>query len=299
MKINLDSFTRNLNFARYRINLEIMRNHLLLNIIMPVAIGVSSFANAQSDLTMTKSFYFDTNVSNRLSQGKTFVLTEDDKVWTTADIKGVKVLGYADCQGNPESNMSLSMRRARFVEQLIKKSEVLKSGISVEVSAKGELPCVVDGPAGDQENRRVDMIITYQVKKQEETKDLTEIIKKDGKVDMVGVNFQPGRHYFLPGVERVLDQFAESLKQNPNVKIMLRGHICCQPEIGDGPDIDTGLNNLSEARAKEVYDYLIKKGIAADRMKYSGVGNRHPKVWPERSADDMTANRRVEAILLE
>jgi outer membrane protein OmpA-like peptidoglycan-associated protein len=175
----------------------------------------------------------------------------------------------------------------------------LKPNVSIDVSAKGELPCIEDSPAGDRENRRVDMVISYQVKKSEETKDLTEIIKKEGKVDMVGVNFQPGRHYFLPGVERVLDEFAVSLLQNPSVKIMLRGHICCQSQIGDGYDLDTNLMNLSEARAKEVYDYLIKKGVAADRMKYSGVGNRFPKVWPESSEQDMTANRRVEALLIE
>lgn len=260
---------------------------------------INCAALAQESKTFTKSYFFDTNVSDRLREEKVFAFSEEDKVWMEADIQSIKVLGYADCQGNPTSNVSLSLRRARFIEKSLRKAVTLNANTPIEVSAKGELPCIIDAPAGDPDNRRVDVVISYISAQKNHGEELTEIIKKEGKVDMVGVNFQPGRHYFLPGVEAVLDQFAESLKQNPSVKIILRGHICCQPEIGDGPDIDTGLNNLSEARAMEVYNYLIKKGVSADRMKYTGVGNRHPKVWPERTADDMTANRRVEALLWE
>ena len=120
-----------------------------------------------------------------------------------------------------------------------------------------------------------------------------------GRLELVGVNFQPGLRYFLPGVEAVLDAFAESLKKMPNIKIELQGHICCQPFPGDGQDNDTGLNNLSEARAKAVYDFLVKGGIGPNRLRYKGMGNYFPKVNPEITEADRIANRRVEAVVWE
>jgi outer membrane protein OmpA-like peptidoglycan-associated protein len=103
----------------------------------------------------------------------------------------------------------------------------------------------------------------------------------------------------LPGVETVLDAFAESLKKMPDVKIELQGHICCHGKQGDGLDIETGMENLSVMRAKEVHDYLIAKGVDKKRLVYKGLGNNFPKVWPEMSNADQVANRRVEAVIWE
>jgi outer membrane protein OmpA-like peptidoglycan-associated protein len=44
----------------------------------------------------------------------------------------------------------------------------------------------------------------------------------------------------------------------------------------DGLDKDTGLMNLSEARAKAIYDYLIKNGIDARRLDYKGLKSNFP-----------------------
>jgi outer membrane protein OmpA-like peptidoglycan-associated protein len=90
-----------------------------------------------------------------------------------------------------------------------------------------------------------------------------------------------------------------TLKGNRDLKIELQGHICCQPFPGDGQDNDTGLSNLSEARARAVYDYLIQNGIEPTRLRFKGMGNFFPKVQLEMTEADRIANRRVEAVVWE
>jgi len=41
-------------------------------------------------------------------------------------------------------------------------------------------------------------------------------------------------------------------------------------------NVRTGKNDLSEARAKSVYNYLQKHGISNKRMRYIGMAYRNP-----------------------
>ncbi len=57
--------------------------------------------------------------------------------------------------------------------------------------------------------------------------------------------------------------------------------------------------DLSVRRALLVYNYLIERGIAEDRLSYNGYGNwemRYPKAT---SAKETEANRRVEIRILK
>jgi outer membrane protein OmpA-like peptidoglycan-associated protein len=52
-------------------------------------------------------------------------------------------------------------------------------------------------------------------------------------------------------------------------------------------------------RAKAVRDYLIANGIDASRISAAGFGHSRPLYpYPERSNDEMIANRRVEIKIL-
>ena len=66
-----------------------------------------------------------------------------------------------------------------------------------------------------------------------------------------------------------LDLFAQYLIQNDKIKIELGGHT-------DSRGDENKNITLSEARAKSVYSYLIKKGITATRMTYKGYGSSTP-----------------------
>jgi len=56
--------------------------------------------------------------------------------------------------------------------------------------------------------------------------------------------------------------------------------------------------NLSEQRAKTVYDYLIKNGITAERLQYKGYKNSEMVFPHATSMNDQEQNRRVEIKVL-
>jgi flagellar motor protein MotB len=56
--------------------------------------------------------------------------------------------------------------------------------------------------------------------------------------------------------------------------------------------------DLSTARAKTVYDFLLVNDIEPDRISYEGIGNAE-MIYPEpKNRDQSEANRRVEVKIL-
>ncbi len=256
-------------------------------------------AKSQYVHEITHRFYFDTDISNRLRDDIELQFTDEDDGWLNGQITHIKVLGYADCRGDVNYNQTLSLARAKFVSAGLVKLGVVDENFPIEIVGAGELPCLLVGKQGDPENRRVEVVMTYVVESNEGMAEIPAEIVETGKVELVDVNFHPGRHILLDESYVPLDRFYEFLKSHPAFKIELQGHICCQPFPGDGMDNDTGIENLSEARAKAIYDYLIQRGIDASRLRYKGMGNYFPKINPELSESDRIANRRVEAVLWE
>ena len=75
-----------------------------------------------------------------------------------------------------------------------------------------------------------------------------------------------------------LDNLVEVLNDNPHVTIELMSHTDSR-----GGDADN--QELSQKRAQSVVDYLIEKGIAADRLTAKGYGESQPKVIDKKIAD--------------
>lgn len=79
-----------------------------------------------------------------------------------------------------------------------------------------------------------------------------------------------------------LDRFANFLlTSQPNIKIELQGHTDAQGD--DAHNLD-----LSKRRAKSVYDYLVKKGVAAERMTHQGYGETKPSSFTDESGKVIT-----------
>lgn len=94
-------------------------------------------------------------------------------------------------------------------------------------------------------------------------------------------------HKSLPALEELL-QF---LKTNENVKIMIIGH-------ANGPESDKKSPSVykkgSEKRAEAVRDYLIQRGIQADRLATRGAGNTQ-MIYPDPKTEwETQSNRRIE-----
>jgi len=88
-----------------------------------------------------------------------------------------------------------------------------------------------------------------------------------------------------------LDRVFKLLEETPKLKIEMSGHT---DNIGSA----SYNHKLSEARAKAVVDYLVKKGIAADRLTYKGYGMTQP-VASNDTEDGRRQNRRTEFKVVE
>lgn len=93
------------------------------------------------------------------------------------------------------------------------------------------------------------------------------------------------------GMKNLLDALAEFLIANPEYKIVIEGHSDNQ---------GTPQQNLqrSQQRAQEAYNYLIKRKVNRDRMRWSGRSAFVPK------ADNFTEegrrqNRRIEILIIK
>ncbi len=91
--------------------------------------------------------------------------------------------------------------------------------------------------------------------------------------------------------EAELERVHEILTSNPSIKMLISGHT-----DSDGND-DYNLK-LSENRAHAVKDYLISKGVSAERLFYKGYGESKP-IAPNDSPDNKQMNRRTEIEIVE
>jgi len=87
-----------------------------------------------------------------------------------------------------------------------------------------------------------------------------------------------------------LDKLFKLLKVNPEVRILIGGHT-------DNAGADIYNQNLSEERAKVVYQYLVDHGISAERLEVKGFGASHPVADNDTEAG-RSLNRRTEIIVL-
>ncbi len=89
--------------------------------------------------------------------------------------------------------------------------------------------------------------------------------------------------------EFILRQFADFLKENPSITIMIQGHT---DDVGD----DSKNLKLSEQRAQEVKKYLVSLGIKDTRLKAKGFGETVPKVTND-SEYNRAINRRTDFMI--
>jgi len=84
------------------------------------------------------------------------------------------------------------------------------------------------------------------------------------------VHFDFDRYTLRADATRVLDEAVTALKENPNLRVQIEGHTC---------NIGTAEYNLAlgERRASSVRDYLVSRGVAADRLSTVSYGEERPK----------------------
>jgi outer membrane protein OmpA-like peptidoglycan-associated protein len=104
------------------------------------------------------------------------------------------------------------------------------------------------------------------------------------------VLFTSGKADLLPSAQAKLNEVAEALnQQDPESKIVVEGHTDSQGSAASNQD-------LSQRRAQSVRDYLVSKGISADRVTSQGFGPTR-SIADNASAEGRANNRRVEIVI--
>lgn len=98
--------------------------------------------------------------------------------------------------------------------------------------------------------------------------------------------FQTGKHRLTAEGEVAVDELAGMLRDHPGFKATIEVHTDSQ---GD----DAANRRLSQGRAEEVVAYLVRKGIAANRLQAKGYGEEMP-IASNQTAEGRARNRRVE-----
>ncbi|MBV2265213.1 MAG: OmpA family protein [Thauera sp.] len=112
------------------------------------------------------------------------------------------------------------------------------------------------------------------------------------KVDIpADVSFDVGRYAIKPNMRPVLDRLASTLNQHPVTTVTIIGHT-------DSTGSDAVNDPLSINRASATRDYLVQRGVSAQRIAVDGRGSRQP-VADNSTASGRAMNRRVEIFVAE
>jgi outer membrane protein OmpA-like peptidoglycan-associated protein len=105
-----------------------------------------------------------------------------------------------------------------------------------------------------------------------------------------GVLFPSGGHTLSPSARQSLDRVAQALgEQTSESRIVIEGHT-------DARGADDRNQQLSQQRAEAVRDYLVQKGVDAQRVAAIGKGEEAP-IADNESAEGRATNRRVEIVV--
>jgi outer membrane protein OmpA-like peptidoglycan-associated protein len=103
------------------------------------------------------------------------------------------------------------------------------------------------------------------------------------------VNFTSGDHHIREVAFPTLDSLTAFMQAEPEAVVHIAGHTDSVGTEADNLD-------LSIRRAQAVQEYLINSGISAERISFTGLGERMPKV-DNRTEESRALNRRVEILI--
>jgi len=89
------------------------------------------------------------------------------------------------------------------------------------------------------------------------------------RAELEDIHFDFDRHDIRPGDARILDVSAAWLQENPGTLVLIEGH--CDERGTDAYNLALG-----DRRAKAAMDYLVSRGIQAERMNTLSYGKEKP-----------------------
>lgn len=144
------------------------------------------------------------------------------------------------------------------------------SNEEVEIKSKGYLP---------------KLVMLGELKQGENVIEM-ESVSVGHTIQLDHVLFHRGTSNMIDGSQKELNLVVEVMNDNPNMKILLKGHT-------DNTGDQVVNRRLSQARVKTVREYLLDQGINAYRIRGKGYGGIQP-IASNASEETRKLNRRVE-----
>lgn len=219
--------------------------------------------------------------NSELERLKTFA-----KSWTIVNGSTISIYGYCDEIGSKSYNDDLSQRRADYIKNQLISYSIPWQLIKI-TEGRGEF-------VGDNNisNRRV-LVVFKKVAKRK--KNSFEGVVVGDKIRLSDIKFVGGSSEPLAQSKKVLDSLSVELAKT-SFNFEIQGHLHTLnglPDAKEAVDKLTNKANLSEARAKVVYDHFVMQGVDSSRITYKGYKGMYP-IGPEGSL-----NRRVEILIIE
>lgn len=117
-------------------------------------------------------------------------------------------------------------------------------------------------------------------------KEVVKTIFTDKPVTIEGANFDTSSAKLKPSADKKLNEVVDFAAKYKDANLAVTGHT-------DSTGSEKSNLKLSEKRAASVKAFLVKKGVAADRISTKGVGSASP-VGDNKTKAGRAANRRVE-----
>jgi outer membrane protein OmpA-like peptidoglycan-associated protein len=192
-----------------------------------------------------------------------------------------------DSNGGVRYLRNLSLDRAKAVLEYFTNFGGLKRE-NFQVFGMGDNSPVADNTneEGRMRNRRIE-IVTDSVNSLPDTKEKIEetfnqfILRTDD-------TFESNSTTLTTLAKFLLDEIASYIKNQPESKWKIEGYT-------DNQGSDSSLKKLSNNWANAIYDYLISRGLSADKITVFGLGGGSP-IATNNTEEGRSANRRIMII---
>ena len=248
------------------------------------------FGSLTAQINTVQSIYFELNKftlnQNEISQ----MVRRLDSAYFSR-FKAIYLYGYCDDRGSLDYNDKLSKKRVAFIQDLLISKGIAQNKIFI-CEGRGKVNLDKDAVKNIKEvrdkNRRVDLILVKNVFYHS----IPENPKVGDNIVLDRITFDLGSSELTLNTKKELDRTIAILKKHKTLRFEIKGHVCCTSnKYSDAIDQETQSRDLSENRAKNVFNYLRFMGISPYRMSYKGYGNRFPL------GKDDAQDRRVELFI--
>lgn len=196
----------------------------------------------------------------------------------------IEIGSHTDATGSTEYNAELSQKRAEAVKRYLEDKGIAANRLTAKGYGETKIlnRCKEGVDCSEEENkvnRRTEFKVTAQMGFK-----VGDIIKVDN------IYYESDESRLDMKRSKGLKEIIQILKDN-NISVEIRSHT-------DSKGSSTYNSELSEKRAKAVYDYLVSNGVSKYRLKYKGYGEtlllNHCKDGVRCSDEEHQVNRRTD-----